>query len=232
MSLHDDNSYLLRATTRRAVELVVSIIHYLSSYVNPQTMKIDGSLKQQSVTTLTDTRSSNNLMNNKGKHVILPGKYGSKVTMVSTKRLEKLAEISGASTEPTTMPSTSVLPFPDRDKVFVIRVDASGVGTGIALMQDGRTMLEVTLPDLLNILKEAKGTIKKEKSVFYADEIRNKRKVEKSLKKGKGKGKGKGKSKKSKVTKKDPRKGKGQCYYGKNEHYKSNYKEYLVEKIK
>ncbi|RRT46445.1 hypothetical protein B296_00036800 [Ensete ventricosum] len=39
------------------------------------------------------------------------------------------------------MPSTSVLLFPYRGKVFVIRADASGVGTGIALMQDGRPMV-------------------------------------------------------------------------------------------
>ncbi|RWW55377.1 hypothetical protein BHE74_00037996 [Ensete ventricosum] len=39
-------------------------------------------------------------MNNKGKQVILCRPRGSKVTTVSTQPLEKLAEISGASAEP------------------------------------------------------------------------------------------------------------------------------------
>ncbi|RWV83481.1 hypothetical protein GW17_00054903, partial [Ensete ventricosum] len=40
-------------------------IHALADYANPQTMKIGGFLKQQSVTILIDTRSTNNFINSK-----------------------------------------------------------------------------------------------------------------------------------------------------------------------
>ncbi|RWW78554.1 hypothetical protein BHE74_00013219 [Ensete ventricosum] len=46
---------------------------------------------------------------------------------------------------------------------------------------------EVTLPELLNILREAESTIKKEKSVLYIGETNRKRKASKTLNKGKGK---------------------------------------------
>ena len=89
--------------------------------------------------------------------------------------------------------------------------------------------LEVTLPELLNMLREAESTIKKEKPVLYTGETRKKRKAERSLKKGKGKGK----QGKAKVAKKDPTKDKGQCFhYGKDGHWKRNYKEYLIERAK
>ncbi|URE04495.1 hypothetical protein MUK42_34010 [Musa troglodytarum] len=89
--------------------------------------------------------------------------------------------------------------------------------------------LEVTLPELLNMLREAESSIKKEKLVLYTSETRKKRKTEKTLKKGKGKGK----MGKAKVTKKDPTKDKGQCFHrGKDEHWKRNYKKYLVERAK
>ena len=65
--------------------------------------------------------------------------------------------------------------------------------------------LEVTLLELLNMLRKAKSTIKKEKSVLYTGETRKKRKTEKSLKKGKGKSI----PGKAKVAKKDPAKDKG-----------------------
>ena len=72
--------------------------------------------------------------------------------------------------------------------------------------------VEMTLPKLLNMLREAKSTIKKEKLVLYTSENRKKRKVEKSLKKGKGIGK----LGKVKIAKKDKTKGKGQYFhYGK-----------------
>ena len=45
---------------------------------------------------------------------------------------------------------------------------------------------KVSLPKLLNMLKKVKSTIKKEKSILYTGEIRNKMKAEKSFKKGKG----------------------------------------------
>ena len=89
--------------------------------------------------------------------------------------------------------------------------------------------LEVTLPELLNMLREAESTIKKEKPVLYTGETRKKWKAERSLKKGKGKGR----LGKTKVTKKDPAKDKGQCFhFGKDGHWKRNYKEYLAEKVK
>ena len=58
---------------------------------------------------------------------------------------------------------------------------------------------------------------------------KKKRKAKRSLKKGKGKGK----QGKAKVAKKDLTKDKGQCFhYGKNGHWKRNYKEYLAERVK
>ncbi|RWW35863.1 hypothetical protein BHE74_00059157 [Ensete ventricosum] len=49
--------------------------------------------------------------------------------------------------------------------------------------------LDVTLLELLNMLREAESTIKKEKLVLYIGETKRKRKAGKSLKKRKGKGK-------------------------------------------
>ncbi|RWW63931.1 hypothetical protein BHE74_00028868 [Ensete ventricosum] len=48
-----------------------------------------------------------------------------------------------------TMPSISMLPFSNCDKMFMIRVNTSGVGTGAALMQDGRSVVYIkALPSL------------------------------------------------------------------------------------
>ena len=89
--------------------------------------------------------------------------------------------------------------------------------------------LEVTLPELINMLREAESTIKKEKPVLYTGETKKKRKAERSLKKGKGKGR----PGKAKVAKKDLAKNKGQCFhYGKHRHWKRNCKEYLAERAK
>ncbi|RRT49801.1 hypothetical protein B296_00021571, partial [Ensete ventricosum] len=63
---------------------------------------------------------------------------------------------------------------------------------------------EVTQPELLNMLKEAESTIKKEKLVLYG-ETTKKRKANKTLKKDKGKER----SDKTKIAKKDPTKDKG-----------------------
>ena len=83
------------------------------------------------------------------------------------------------------------------------------------IMNFNMNKLEVTLPELLNILREAESTIKKEKPVLYTSETKKKRKAERSFKKGKGKGK----PGKAKVTKKDPAKDKGQCFHcGKDGH--------------
>ncbi|RZR98127.1 hypothetical protein BHM03_00027455 [Ensete ventricosum] len=71
--------------------------HVSSSYAKPQIMNVDGFIKYQPITILTDTRSPNNLMNGKGKHVTLRVKRGSKEKTASTQGLEKLAEISGTS---------------------------------------------------------------------------------------------------------------------------------------
>ncbi|RRT41535.1 hypothetical protein B296_00039759 [Ensete ventricosum] len=40
-------------------------MHALADYANPQTMKVGGFLKQQPITVLIDTGSTNNFMNNK-----------------------------------------------------------------------------------------------------------------------------------------------------------------------
>ncbi|RWW20696.1 hypothetical protein GW17_00015177, partial [Ensete ventricosum] len=63
---------------------------------------------------------------------------------------------------------------------------------------------EVTLPKLLNILKEAESTIKKEKPVLHFGETKKKKKASKTLKKGKGKGR----PNKTMVAKKNPGKDK------------------------
>ncbi|RWW37205.1 hypothetical protein BHE74_00057721 [Ensete ventricosum] len=62
----------------------------------------------------------------------------------------------------------------------------------------------VTLPKLLNILREAESAIKKEKSVLYIGETKKKRKTNKTLKKGMGKER----PAKAKVAKKYPGKDK------------------------
>ena len=97
------------------------------------------------------------------------------------------------------------------------------------IMNFNMNKLKVTLPELLNMLREAESTIKKEKPVLYTSETRKKRKAERSLKKGKGKGK----PGKAKVDKKDPAKDKGQCFHcGNDGHWKRNCKEYLAERAK
>ncbi|RZS25762.1 hypothetical protein BHM03_00059014, partial [Ensete ventricosum] len=65
-----------------------------------QILDIDGFIKHQLVTILADTRSSNDLMNDKRKHVNLCEKEENGEKMISTQCLEKLAEISGTSAEP------------------------------------------------------------------------------------------------------------------------------------
>ncbi|RWW58627.1 hypothetical protein BHE74_00034483 [Ensete ventricosum] len=46
-------------------QLAVSTVHSLASYANPQTMKIDGVLKQQPINVLIDTGSTGNFIDNK-----------------------------------------------------------------------------------------------------------------------------------------------------------------------
>ncbi|RWV85599.1 hypothetical protein GW17_00052599 [Ensete ventricosum] len=66
----------------------------------PQILDIDSFIKHQLVTILADTRSSNDLMNDKRKHVTLYGKGKNEEKMISTQCLEKLAEILSTSAEP------------------------------------------------------------------------------------------------------------------------------------
>ena len=72
------------------------------------------------------------------------------------------------------------------------------------IMNFNMNKLEVTLPKLLNMLRETESTINKEKLVLYIGETKRKRKIEKSLKKSKGKGK----RGKEKIPKNDPAKDK------------------------
>ncbi|RZS25382.1 hypothetical protein BHM03_00058571 [Ensete ventricosum] len=84
---------------------------------------------------------------------------------------------------------------------------------------------EVTLPKLLNILRETKSVIKK-KPFLYIGETKKKRKTSKTLKKGKGKER----PGKTKVAKRDPVKDKGQCFHcGQDGHWKMNCKDDLVD---
>ncbi|RZR95181.1 hypothetical protein BHM03_00023991 [Ensete ventricosum] len=62
--------------------------HTLAGHVNPQAIKVEESLKQQSIIVLIKTRSPSDLMNGKVKQVTLHGKHGSEE---KTQRLEKFA---------------------------------------------------------------------------------------------------------------------------------------------
>ncbi|RZR97880.1 hypothetical protein BHM03_00027137 [Ensete ventricosum] len=77
--------------------------HALAGHADLQVAKVEESFKQQHVTVLT-----NNLMNDKGEQVTLCEKHGSEVMMMSTQRLQKLAEISSASTESSRLPPTKL----------------------------------------------------------------------------------------------------------------------------
>ncbi|RZS26519.1 hypothetical protein BHM03_00059869 [Ensete ventricosum] len=55
------------------------------------------------------------------------------------------------------------------------------------IMNFNMSKFEVTLLELLNMLREAESAIKKEKSVLYIGETKKKMKANKTLKKGKGK---------------------------------------------
>ncbi|RWV92776.1 hypothetical protein GW17_00044815 [Ensete ventricosum] len=54
-------------------------------------------------------------------------------------------------------------------------------------MNFNMSKFEVTLPKLLNMLREADIAIKKEKPILYIGETKKKRKASKTIKKGKGK---------------------------------------------
>ncbi|RRT51039.1 hypothetical protein B296_00012714 [Ensete ventricosum] len=74
----------------------------------PQILDIDGFIKHQPVTILADTRSSNDLMTDKRKQVTLCGKGENEEKMISTQCLEKLAEISRTSAEPSRLLPTKL----------------------------------------------------------------------------------------------------------------------------
>ncbi|RRT36517.1 hypothetical protein B296_00034766 [Ensete ventricosum] len=74
------------------------------------------------------------------------------------------------------------------------------------IMNFNMRKFEVTLHELLNMLREAESAIKNEKPVLYIGETKKKRKASNTLKKGKGKGR----PGKTKVAKKDLTKDKGQ----------------------
>ncbi|RWW09557.1 hypothetical protein GW17_00026949 [Ensete ventricosum] len=86
------------------------------------------------------------------------------------------------------------------------RAGAAYAGAATIVLEDN---FEMTLPDLLNILREAESTIKKEKSVLYIGETNRKRKASKTIKKGKDKER----PVKAKIAKKYQAKDIGQCFY-------------------
>ncbi|RZR82762.1 hypothetical protein BHM03_00009241 [Ensete ventricosum] len=51
--------------TEKDLQSTDCIVHAVANYANPQTMKIEGFLKQQPITILVDTRSTNNFTDSK-----------------------------------------------------------------------------------------------------------------------------------------------------------------------
>ncbi|RWW44198.1 hypothetical protein BHE74_00050062 [Ensete ventricosum] len=74
----------------------------------PQILDIDGFIKHQPITILADIMSSNELMNDKRKHMTLYRKGENEEKMISTQCLEKLTEISSTSTKPSRLLPTKV----------------------------------------------------------------------------------------------------------------------------
>ncbi|RRT40464.1 hypothetical protein B296_00003449 [Ensete ventricosum] len=90
----------------------------LTFHAPPQILDIDSFIKHQPVTILADTRSSNDLINDKRNQVTLCGKGENEEKMISTQCLEKLAEISSMSVEPSRLLPTR-LHEPRMDKLFL-----------------------------------------------------------------------------------------------------------------
>ncbi|RWV77644.1 hypothetical protein GW17_00061497 [Ensete ventricosum] len=118
----------------------------------PQILDIDGFIKHQPVTILPDTRSSNDLMNDKRKHCSLISGYFHDFTKERTMMLKvfpdddlgamahdrKKEQEKDIHMTPTAMMSSiSMLALLERDIVFVLGADTSRVGIGVTLMQDG-----------------------------------------------------------------------------------------------
>ncbi|RWW86175.1 hypothetical protein BHE74_00005060 [Ensete ventricosum] len=118
----------------------------------PQILDIDGFIKHQPVTILPDTRSSNDLMNDKRKQCSLISGYFHDFTKEQTMMLKvfpdddlgamahdrKKEQEKDIHMTPTAMMSSiSMLALLERDIVFVLGADTSRVGIGVTLMQDG-----------------------------------------------------------------------------------------------
>ncbi|RZR79602.1 hypothetical protein BHM03_00005349 [Ensete ventricosum] len=118
----------------------------------PQILDIDGFIKHQPVTILPDTRSSNDLMNDKRKQCSLISGYFHDFTKERTMMLKvfpdddlgamahdrKKEQEKDIHMTPTAMMSSiSMLALLERDIVFVLGADTSRVGIGVTLMQDG-----------------------------------------------------------------------------------------------
>ncbi|RWV93699.1 hypothetical protein GW17_00043830 [Ensete ventricosum] len=73
----EDNLELEEENTKEDPRPADCMTHTLANHVNPQAMKVEESLKQQSVTILIKTRSPNDLMNSKVKQVTLHRTCGS-----------------------------------------------------------------------------------------------------------------------------------------------------------
>ncbi|RRT42961.1 hypothetical protein B296_00008794 [Ensete ventricosum] len=80
--------------TKEDLQLADCMTHTLADHVNPQAMKDEESLKQQSVTILIKTKSPNDPMNGKVKQVTLHEKRYSEG---KTQRLEKFATSTESS---------------------------------------------------------------------------------------------------------------------------------------
>ncbi|KAJ8472206.1 hypothetical protein OPV22_026549 [Ensete ventricosum] len=75
-------------------------VHALAGYSNPQMVKVGGLLKQQPITDLIDTGSTNNFLNSKvatclvlqikGRQTTLRGKRGSQISIISLQEMEKV----------------------------------------------------------------------------------------------------------------------------------------------
>ncbi|RWV90522.1 hypothetical protein GW17_00047264 [Ensete ventricosum] len=70
----EDDLEPMGENTKEDPQSVDCMTHTLGGHMNPQAMKVEESLKQQSVTILIKTRSPNDLINGKVKQVTLHGK--------------------------------------------------------------------------------------------------------------------------------------------------------------
>ncbi|RWW02933.1 hypothetical protein GW17_00033950 [Ensete ventricosum] len=64
-SKHEEEDLEHEENTKEDLQPADCMTHALAGYANPQTMKVEGFLKQQPVTILIESRSTNNFMNSK-----------------------------------------------------------------------------------------------------------------------------------------------------------------------